>query len=181
MKAAQAVLLFSISLAYGCGEVDKSQHTYPLYEAVGGGYCEMPEHNMSIPPSEAEIGNFESRSRKGLVVWPLDISCVERSYSESELRNWSDRGDVVSKFTLLVREVINKDYMCKNEVSILGRLEDISDVKVVGGGESRYRVPEAFYLMSVVRQVCGHDDWKYYVENAPSRGLELSVVGSWGY
>ncbi|MFX6461544.1 hypothetical protein ABTG33_18330, partial [Acinetobacter baumannii] len=63
----------------------------------------------SIQPSEAEIGNFESRSRKGLVVWPLDISCVERSYSESELRNWSDRGDVVSKFTLLVREVINKD------------------------------------------------------------------------
>lgn len=181
MKAARTFLLFSVSLVYGCGEADEAQHTYPLYEAVGGMHCEMPEYSMSVSPSDAEIRNFESRSRNGLVVWPLDISCIERDYSESELRSWSRRGDVVSKFSLLVREVATKEYMCKNEMYVMERLREISDIKIESSASVRYRVPEAFYLMSVVRQACGHDDWKNYIDKSPSRGFELSVVGSLGY
>lgn len=129
-----------------------------------------------LSPDKTETDYFLNRIDGGVVVRPINVSCINNMYDQKELASWASVGDPVAIYTVVYNQSNGRKF-CSDYKDKMRTLNGSLDKRVTinnGFGSSVIsRVPEAALAMASLNIRCAGGDGAHYIDLAAKSGYDV--------
>lgn len=108
----------------------------------------------------------------------INITCLDKVFSTNELVSFAQKGDPVAELHQIASDFKSKKALCDSPNEAITRLKRIAEVRTNDdlANSAAFRLPEAYYLVSLVLDDCGLPGGEAAMMRSYRYGFDPSVV-----
>lgn len=173
-----ACLLTACSAFAACGGMPLAPDESAFYLEVHRGVLDCESPNDRSPETYLRDdfigGVVNGRSHR-----VTNIICVEENFTKRDISSYADSGDPVAQLFQLASKFRLKKDACNNAGELISGLRNIAESKAqeeLSEKDIVFRVPESYYLISLVLDDCGMQGGEAAMMRSYQYGFDPSVV-----